>query len=261
MDGELLTRFTDYLINEVRITNNTIAKYVKTIKSFMNWSEKKGYTSNLAHKSFQLKEQEGEIYFLTLDELMKLYRMPLQIEALDRVRDVFCFGCFTGLRYSDIQNLTSANIRNGFINLTTIKTQEKNNIPLNSLALDILNKYSDGCIKSLPTISNQKMNEHLKELGKLAGFTRPVLQVRFRGAMRLEKSIPLHEVLTTHVARKTFITNSIYLGMNSEAVMEITGQKTRKAYKRYFKIVDEFKHVQMQNTWNKVSQQTPLQKQ
>jgi ssDNA-specific exonuclease RecJ len=94
------------------------------------------------------------------------------------------------------------------------------------------------------------MNEHLKTLGRLAGLNRKVSQIRFRGAQRLENIFPLYEVLTTHVARKTFITNSIYLGMNSEAIMEITGQKTRQTFKRYFKIVDQFKEVEMRRTWN-----------
>lgn len=254
IDDSFLIKFSDYLIHSENLTNNTIAKYIKTLKSFMNWAVKKGLTKNLAHKVYQVKEHEGEIYFLTLDELMTLYKMPIANPALERVRDVFCFGCFTGLRYSDIQNMSPGNIRDGFISFTTIKTQEKNNIPLNEFAKTILKKYSDQSDKCLPAISNQKMNEHLKILGKESGFDRMISQVRFQGAKRIENSMPLYEVMTTHIARKTFITNSIFLGMNSEAIMEISGQKTRKAYKRYFTIVDQYKQTEMEKAWGRLSE-------
>ena len=253
IDSEFLIGFMQYLVSKIRITNKTVSKYIKTIKAIMNWSVKRGYTNNLSHKLFQPKSHEGEVYFLTMDELLKLYRMPIQLAYLERVRDVFCFGCFTGLRYSDMKNLSPSNISNGFARITSLKTQEKNSIPLNEFALAILRKYVDQAHFSLPVLSNQKMNEHLKALGKLAGLNRKVSQIRFRGAQRLENIFPLYEVLTTHVARKTFITNSIYLGMNSEAVMEITGQKTRQTFKRYFKIVDQFKEGEMRRTWNSLA--------
>jgi len=214
----------------------------------MNWGVNKGLTKNLSHKSYQAKEHEGEIYFLTLNELM-FYKMPIENVTQGRVRDVFCFGCFTGLRYSDIENLSHSNVRDGFIRFTTIKTQEKNNIPLNDFAKAILKKHEGNKDKCLPVISNQKMNEHLKKLGEVAEFDRKVSQVRFQGAKRIQKTFPFYKVMTTHIARKTFITNSIFLGMSSEAIMEISGQKTRKAYKRYFTIVDQYKQTEMDKAW------------
>ena len=253
IDSDFFVKFNDFLINEKKLTNNTIAKYIKVIKTFMGWALDRGLTKNIAYKSYQTKESEGEIYFLSLDELMKLYRMPLENEAQDRVRDVFCFGCFTGLRYSDIYNLSASNIQDGFINITTIKTQEKNSIPLNDFAKAILKKHSGTKNKCLPVLSNQKMNDHLKELGKLAEINRMVSQVRFQGAKRIQKSFPFYKIMTTHIARKTFITNSIFLGMSSEAIMEISGQKTRKAYKRYFTIVDQFKQTEMDKAWGSVA--------
>lgn len=252
IDSDFLIKFNDFLINEKKLTNNTIAKYIKVIKTFIGWAVDRGLTKNVAYKSYQTKENEGEIYFLSLDELMKLYRMPIENEAQQRVRDVFCFGCFTGLRYSDIQNLSASDIRDGFVNITTIKTQEKNSIPLNDFAKAILQKYT-GKGRSLPVISNQKMNDHLKKLGRLAGLSRTVSQVRFQGAKRIQKSFPFYEIMTTHIARKTFITNSIFLGMSSEAIMEISGQKTRKAYKRYFTIVDHYKQTEMDKAWGSVA--------
>ncbi|HET6993117.1 MAG TPA: phage integrase SAM-like domain-containing protein, partial [Bacteroidia bacterium] len=91
IDSDFFVKFNDFLINEKKLTNNTIAKYIKVIKTFMGWAVEKGLTKNLAYKSYQTKENEGEIYFLSLDELMKLYRMPIDNEAQARVRDVFCF--------------------------------------------------------------------------------------------------------------------------------------------------------------------------
>ncbi|HET6991233.1 MAG TPA: site-specific integrase, partial [Bacteroidia bacterium] len=150
-------------------------------------------------------------------------------------------------------NLSTSNIRDGFINITTIKTQEKNSIPLNDFAKAILKKYSARKDKCLPVISNQKMNDQLKKLGEAAEINRTVSQVRFQGAKRIQKSFPFYKIMTTHIARKTFITNSIFLGMSSEAIMEISGQKTRKAYKRYFTIVDQYKQTEMDKAWGSVA--------
>ena len=96
-----------------------------------------------------------------------------------------------------------------------------------------------------PAISNQKMNTYLKELGKLTELNEPVQIIRFRGSERIEKIVPKYEVLTSHVARKTFITNAMIRGMSTEVIMDITTHHSYKSFQRYFKIVDDHKKSQM----------------
>ncbi len=241
-----LDKLREYLIDEYKLTNNSVAKYFKTLKSFLNWSLERGYTTNTEFQKFKTTQADGEIYFLTWDELMKIFDLEIVNPKLDRVRDIFCFGCFTGLRFSDIMNLKQENISNDTIQIQTIKTNGKTNIPLNQYSRKIYEKYrSDETYLLFNTISNQKMNQYLKELGKIAEINEPVQVVHFIGSKRIEKIVPKHEVLTSHVARKTFITNAMIKGMSTEVIMDITTHTSYRSFQRYFKIVDGHKKEQM----------------
>ena len=244
-------RFKDFLINDLKLTNNTVAKHYKTLKVFLNWAVEKGYTSNLEFRKLKAKVVDGEIYFLTWDELMKLFEMEIENNRLQRVRDIFCFGCFTGLRFSDILNLKQENIVNDTIIAKTLKTGSNTIIPLNKFSRIIYDRYkSTDKFNLFPSISNQKMNEYLKELGEAAEINEPVQIIRFRGVERIEKIVPKYEVLTSHVARKTFITNAMIRGMATEVIMDITTHSSYKSFKRYFKVVDEQKRKQMSNAFD-----------
>lgn len=244
-------RFKDFLISDLKLTNNTVAKHYKTLKVFLNWSTEKGYNTNTEFNKLKAREIDGEIYFLDWDELMKLFYLEIESDKLKRVRDLFCFGCFTGLRFSDIINLKQENINNDTIVVNTLKTGTKAIIPLNKYSRIIYDRYKSSDKYSLfQSISNQKMNDYLKELGKLAEINTPVQIIRYCGAERIERLVPKYEVMTSHIARKTFITNAMIKGMTTEVIMDITTHSSYKAFKRYFKIVDEQKRSQMNNAFN-----------
>lgn len=252
INSSFYNKFFSYLAEECEHTNNTISKYIKVLKTLLNYATEEGHNKNLEFRKFGAKEEEGEVIFLTWKELNKLYSMRIKNESLAQVRDVFCFGCFTGLRYSDIYNLKKSNIKGEFISLNTIKTKEGNKIPLNDYAKTILAKYREmPGEKALPVISNQKMNEYLKELGKLAEFDEEITLVHFRGGERIETTLPKYQVLTTHIARKTFITTALKLKMQTEVIMSITGHKDHKTFKKYYKVVDEHKLVAMKEIFNR----------
>jgi len=101
-----------------------------------------------------------------------------------------------------------------------------------------------------PRISNQKMNDYLKDLGKLLEFNEKVTIVSYRGSERIEESKFKHELLTTHIARKTFITNALDRGMPSEVIMDITGHGSHKVFKRYYKIIDAQRKREMEKAFN-----------
>lgn len=239
-------RFKDFLINDVKLTNNTVSKHYKTLKAFLNWATLRGYNTNHEFQKLKAKQAEGEIYFLKWEELMRVFELEINNPKLERVRDLFCFGCFTGLRFSDIVNLKQDNVNNDTIQIQTLKTKGKTTIPLNQFSRMIYEKYkSDETYMLFQSISNQKMNAYLKELGKIAEINEPVQIIRYRGAERIEKIVPKYEVLTSHVARKTFITNAMIKGMSTEVIMDITTHNSYKSFQRYFKIVEDHKKEQM----------------
>ncbi len=113
-DEEGLTEYVQYLREVREMRNSTIGKQLSFLKWFLRWSFKQGMHSNNAYDTFKpkLKDTQKKIIFLTWEELNKLreFKIPPTKQALERVRDVFLFQCFTGLRYSDVFNLRRSDI-------------------------------------------------------------------------------------------------------------------------------------------------------
>jgi len=246
IDLRMLEGFRDYLVEKCNAQCSTVATNVSRLKFFLVHSHKAGLHNNLSFKNFTVSSHDSEIYFLTWDELMKLYEFQFPRMSLEQVRDAYCFASFTGLRYSDLRNLKNSDIDGDFIRFKTIKTKESNSIPLTEMAKDILKKYADYPGNSaLPVISNQKMNERLKVLCKMAGLNSPVTRVKFIGSKRIEKTVPKYSVITAHTARKNFIANALRFGMSSEVIRSISGHKSTKAFSRYYKILDDHKRNEL----------------
>lgn len=251
-------RMIDYL-NHLRtkrdLRNTTIVKNLGFLKWFLRWGAKNNYPVNQGALVFtpKLKGTDGKIkkvIFLSLDELTHLYRfeIPVTKEYLDRVRDVFVFCCFSGLRYSDVYNLKKSDDRGSYIEFVTQKTSESLKIETNKYSRAILDKYKDTPFrgdKALPVISNQKMNDYIKELGELAGIDTPESIVYYKGNRRIEETYPKYALLSTHCARKTFVTNLIYLGVSDHVIRQWTGHRDHKSFDVYHKIVDDIKSREM----------------
>ena len=128
----------------------------------------------------------------------------------------------------------------------TQKTTDGLRIELNDFSRAILAKYSDfqkdshhG--KALPVITNQKMNEALKDIGKAVGIDTPIRIVYYAGSDRREEVHPKWELLTTHCARRTFVVNALRLGIPAEVIMKWTGHSDYKSMKPYIDIADKAK--------------------
>jgi len=167
---------------------------------------------------------------LSIEELDHLFEFDLSKKpSLERVRDVFIFGCTTGMRYSDFSKITSENIRNNHIYRNSQKQKNNLGIPLNKYSKSILEKYD----YSLPKISSQKFREYIKDACQLAGFNKDTIKTTYRGSERIEEKLPMYKRISTHTARRTFITVSLDKGMRPEIVMSITGHKSYSSFKKY----------------------------
>lgn len=247
-DEEGLTEYVQYLREEREMRNSTIGKQLSFLKWFLRWSFKQGMHSNNAYDTFKpkLKDTQKKIIFLTWEELNKLreFKIPPTKQALERVRDVFLFQCFTGLRYSDVFNLRRSDIKGDHIEVTTVKTSDSLIIELNDHSRAILEKYKDVEFendRALPVITNQKMNDYLKELAELAEINEPVRQTYYKGNERIDEVTPKYALLGTHAGRRTFICNALALGIPPQVVMKWTGHSDYKAMKPYIDIADDIK--------------------
>jgi integrase len=242
--------FKDFLLTIKKHTNNTVSKQFGLFKMFLNWTTKRNLSHNLTFKQFSFRETPTEVIYLTNDELFRLLNFNLKDNSkLSEVRDTFCFACFTGARFSDVSKLEWNDIdKNNNWNLRTIKTKDLLTIPLNSYAVSILEKHK-GQSRPLKVISNQKMNEYLKDLCEKAEIKDEVKRVRYSGNERKEEKFLKYELIGTHTARRTFITLSLEKGMRPETVMEITGHKDYKMMKKYIKISSKVKETEMRAAW------------
>lgn len=246
----------DYLIHLRKVKkmrNSTIKKQLGFLKWFLRWSFEKKYHNNDAYQSFRpkIKDSNKTVVFLTEEEKTKIinYKIPGTKAYLERVRDVLLFTCYTGLRYSDVYNLKRSDIKPNHIEIITVKTSDSLIIEFNKHSRAILKKYENipyKYDKVLPVISNQKMNDYLKELGELAEIDTPIRQTYYSGNKRIDEVLPKYELLGTHVGRRTFICSALSIGIPVQIVMKWTGHSDYKAMKPYIDIADKTKKNAME---------------
>ena len=249
--------FDDFLIylRAQGMRNTTLAKYAKMLRWFLRWAVRHGRIDSSILTDFapNIKGTDPalrDIVYLELDELLYLESLPIpeSMPGVAACRDVFVFCCFTGLRYSDAQRIRRTDVAGDEIRLVSLKDTDPLTIQLNSHSRRILEKYAGVRLPggaALPTISNQKANEHLKELGALAGLCRRVRFVWYVGAARHEERPQLREVLTTHCARRTFVVTSLRLGISTDVIRSWTGHSSESAMKPYYHIVSEAQRSSM----------------
>lgn len=173
---------------------------------------------------------------LTAEELAVIEDLELTEQPrLENARSLFLLACYTGLRYSDLVSIRKEHVRGTMLRITTLKTRETVTIPLQVRAMELIERYLAGGVHP---ISNQKLNDYLKELGRLAGVDSPVEVIRYRGGERVSRTVPKWEKLGCHTGRRTFVTLSLERGLRPEVVMKITGHKDWKSFKRYVNITE-----------------------
>lgn len=243
IDDTFINRFERYYINDLKHTNNTIHKNIGNFKWFLKWASKNGYASEINLSiSGNIRQSENEIVALTIDELKAIMDLTFTDFYMSVAKDAFLFGCFTGLRFSDIQKLRKEDIDGDFVNVAVKKTKNYLRLPLSRPAKDILNKYKNSPITlAIPVYTGQKINNNLKKIGAQAKLNRPVTKIRYSGAKMLMETLPLHEILHFHCSRKTFISYMFSQGIPPEIIMKLSNHKTHRNFARYNDIQEKQK--------------------
>lgn len=253
IDVKFYEAFGKYCFEEKQTLNNYFAKLVKRLKTFMNWSLEREYHENTSFKKFKAPEDDIDVIYLTIEELMTLYNYSFDDVDLEQARDFYCMGAFTGLRISDLNNLSNANISDDVITITNIKTKTTNRtIPLNRFSKEILNKYKNTIHYPLPTITKNKVNSDIKKACRIAKINTIVKTTRYIGSERKERSNKKYELITIHTARKSFITNSLVMGMKEHITKEISNHSDARSFKKYVHVSNIQKQEEMSNTWDKI---------
>lgn len=228
-------KFASYLL-KIGQTDNTIAKQFVRLKRFMKWAADRGYHTNAKYQRLSWQRHDPEILTLTKEEVAAMEDLSLAEGGyLDNARALFLLACYTGLRYSDLVSIRPEHMKGQLLRLTMQKTRETVVVPLTGAALTLVQRQLAGGVR---LITNQKLNEYLKEVGKLAGITEPFELIRYRGGKRETTIMPKWEKMGCHTGRRTFVTLSLERGLRPEIIMKITGHKDWKSFQRYVNITD-----------------------
>ena len=157
-----------------------------------------------------------------------------RITALTRARNLFLIGCYTGLRVSDFSRLRDAHIGK-FITIKTQKTGAPVVIPIHPVVREII----DGGFDLSDTVSDQKLNLHIKELCRMAGIDEDVLVNKNVGGRNTEVVLPKYQLVSSHTARRSFATNAYKAGVPTIAIMKITGHRLESTFLKYIRVSSE----------------------
>lgn len=232
--------------------NTTVAKRFRDLKSFLNWLDRSGYPVNKEALQFDsnVPRSEKVITYLTYDELRHFANYPIEQQYLRNARDIFCFMCYTSLRYSDTAALKKSNISDGFIHVFTQKTKTKLDIPIIKFAQELLDEEMSTTGEYVFKVpSNQKLNDYIKLAAKEAKLDRKIQEMYYVGNEPHETFKPIHEIISCHMARRTFVVCSLALGIPVEVVKACTGHSTYEAMKPYIAIASSTTKAQMEK-WN-----------
>ena len=224
LDQMMINDFDIYLRTKLSMRQNSASKTVRFLKTVVLFMIRCGAIERDPFTNYRFQWKQASRDFLSEEELTSIMEKKFVTPRLEAVRDIFIFSCFTGLAYIDIANLRESDIvtMNGerWIVTSRHKTGVSCNIPLLEVPQKILQKYEgkDKKGRLLPILSNQKMNAYLKEIADVCG---------------IEKN------LSCHVARHTFATLMLSLGVSMESVSRMLGHTNIKTTQIYARITNQ----------------------
>ena len=241
--------FTEFMYKK-GCFDNYVGGNIKVIRVFLNYlqCDKDIFVGDF-HKQFYVRKEEVDILVLSPDQLKFLIH-DKEFEnsltpAKQKVKDIFVFGCTTGLRFSDIFLLTNKNIENSngewYLKLKSKKTKTYSYIKIPTYAVTIYEKYkqkSDS--KTLfGSMYLANFNKALKEIGEQAGYTQTIetsreKQGKTKKITTSKNNNRFCDKMSSHMMRRTAITTMLILGMPEHLVRKVSGHSNNSgSFNRY----------------------------
>lgn len=243
--------YTNWCYKMKNYKQNTVIASFGVLKPLLNAAKKDGIEiDDSYYKELQGKGKDVDNIYLTEEEIKKIYDLDIvslkasgDIDAksnIEATRDLFIIGCWTGLRRSDINKLNDGVwcVKDGedLLYVTAEKTKRQVVIPLHPMVKTIYQKYN-GILPKLGDKANT--NNHLRNLGRLAGIDEIVPVTENRGGKVTTYHYHKYEMIGMHTARRSFATNMYLRGMPTIAIMQLTGHTTEHNFLKYIKVTAE----------------------
>ncbi len=239
-NDKVYNKFLKFCIETKEHSANTVHRNVGLLKTFLYWAFNNKFTYNSDFIKFKkpAKFSTDEVA-LNLNQVREIYEFDLsKNKRLERVRDLFIFGCTTGMRFGNYSKVSKSDIQGEFIRVIDLKSKTKSlSIPLNPISREILEKYD----YELPVITNQKMNEYIKEVFQEIGFVDEIKKTMKYGDELVEINSKYYKRISSHTARRSFITIMKNQGVPDKLIMSITGHKSLAVFNNYYRPSEEDK--------------------
>lgn len=211
---------------------DTIGKFIKQLKVIAQAAKDDGVHNNPSFREpyFKALTSKIENIALTFQEVESLENLDLSKNSgWEKARDIFLMGCYTALRFSDLKRLKKEHFQDKVITIINQKTKAKVSIPIKSKMTQLIKKYS----YQAPKISEQKVNEYIKIIARLAEIDTPIEKREIIGGETKIRTSPKFEMITTHTARRTAATHMYLHKMLPIDIMAITGHTTESSFLKY----------------------------
>jgi len=263
-------KFTEFLYKK-GCHDNYVGANIKVIRVFFNYLKNdKDLNTGDFQRLFYVRKEEIEIFVLSPDQLKflihdKEFEKSL-IPSYRRIKDIFVFGCSTGLRYSDIFLLTNKNFEKidgeWYLKLKSKKTKTFSFIKLSAYAITIFQRYTSLNNKTplFGSISLFNFNKSLKHIGELAGFTTPIEVSREKQGktQKITKKTDTSknrfcDKMSSHMMRRTAITTLLILGMPEHLVRKISGHShASTSFNRYVHYAQAYMDKEIEKVHSKL---------
>ena len=271
-DDLTLDFYHDYklFLIEKDYSPNTIARHIKNMKTMLYAAKALHLTTrdDFTSRQWSADSEEVDNIYIPEDRLKEMYEFDMSdyyemkkraemfakdkeekkslIHALQRdiyrrklseARDIFLMGCMVGQRVSDYKRINTDMIETilgdrKFLHLIQVKTNKDVYVPYNNIICEILAKYNG----NLPKIYDQHLNDRIKVVGLLLGWTEPAGLTEHKGLMEYQSKKRFCDAIVTHTARRTFATNAYKNGVPLSAIMAVTGHSSEEMLRRYLKL-------------------------
>lgn len=254
--------FVDYARNVLKLGTNSVFTHIKEIKVFCNNIEFEGLPIPSHYKKFDIISEKPNDIYLTTKEIEQIFNYDFSNNPrLDNARDLLIIGLNTGLRVSDFMRLDLSHIKDDTIRIQAQKTGKVAEIPINKQIAYTLEKRGG----KLPhSISDQKFNKYIKEIGQILGFDEPTKGAKVeviddKGTTRKVSGIyPKYELMTSHICRRSFATN-LYGQVPTPVIMAITGHATETMFLNYIKKTASENAEVLRNFYKRSAEEKGLQ--
>lgn len=229
-------------------SRNTVIGNFRFLKTIFKWAYDNGHIKYNPFVNNKLVQRiYGTPYYLTIEERKKLEEFDFSDSSRYEIqRDIFVLHCCVGCRQSDLFTFTRKHIVNGELHYVARKTKEGRpktiKVPLKTTTKRILEKYKDydGELLFPEMDSKYVYNRSIKKVLKRVGINRIVVVLNPK--TRLPENRPLHEVASTHIARRTFIGNLYKKFKDQGMVSALSGHAPgSQAFARYREIDEEMR--------------------